>query len=311
MTIGLGIACSHSPILYRPRSSWEKIYGKLTGDVAQPNRSKQETPKKLDEYFLRIQSSLLILKKELETYKPDHLIVVLSDTSQVFGRRYTPQLSIFTGAEFWGSGQYSELGESHIGHRITIEGSPEMALFLADELTELGFDINENRVFQPVGNTEAGVPASLINCLSFLLESIPSRVIPLFVNAHVNPAISGHRMPELGNALAKVGLLTREKIAILGLGGLSGDPGGYLAGWIDESLDQWVISRLKRGRSEELKSIWDLDSDTVRGQTREIRNWIVTASAMEAIDAQPKILDYIPLHHATVGIAFAVWKPAL
>ena len=282
---------------------------KLTGNVSQPNRSKQETPKKLDEYFLRIQSSLLTLKRELEIYRPDHLIVVMSDTSQVFGPKYTPQLSIFTGAEFWGSGQYTELGESHLGHRITLKGSPDMGLFFADELTELGFDINENRIFQPEGNPEAGVPASLANSLNFLLEDISCPVIPIFVNAHVNPAISGHRMPALGKAIAKVGLLKRDKIAILGLGGLSGDPGGYLAGWIDESLDQWVISRLKRRRSEELKSIWDLDSDTVRGQTREIRNWIVTASAMESIDAEPKFLDYIRLHHATVGIAFAVWKP--
>ena len=308
MTIGLGLACSHSPILYRPRCSWAEIYEKLTGNVSQPNSSVDETPAKLDQYFVRIQSSLMTLKEELEKYNPDHLIVVLSDKFQIFGPKYTPQLSVFTGSEIWGSGQYTELGESHNGYGIKLKGSPEMALFFADELTDLGFDINQNRIFKPGGNPLAGAPPGFTNSLKLLFEDIPVPIIPIFVNAHVNPAISGHRLPVLGRALARVGELTQDKIAILGLGGLSGDPGGYLAGWIDESLDQWVMSRLERNRSEELGGIWDLDSDTVRGQTREIRNWIVTASTMETIGAEARILDYIPFHHATVGIAFALWK---
>lgn len=308
MTIGLGLACSHSPILYRPRCSWEEIYEKLTGNVSQPNSSAHETPAKLDQYFGRIQSSLMTLKEELGKYSPDHLIVVVSDKFQIFGPKYTPQLSVFTGSEIWGSGQYTELGESHNGYRIKLESSPEMALFFADELTDLGFDINQNRIFKPEGNPLAGAPPGFTNSLKFLFQDMPVPIIPIFVNAHVNPAVSGHRLPVLGRALARVGELTQDKIAILGLGGLSGDPGGYLAGWVDESLDQWVMSRLKRNRSEELGGIWDLDSDTVRGQTREIRNWIVTASTMETVGAEATILDYIPFHHATVGIAFALWK---
>ena len=307
MTIGLGLACSHSPILYRARCNWEEIYAKLTGDVAQPNSSIDETPAKLDEYLVRIEASLLTLKMELETYNPDHLIVVLSDKSQIFGPKYTPQLSVFTGSEIWGSGQYTELGETHEGYATNLNGSPDMALFFADELTDLGFDINQNRIFKPEGNPLAGAPPSLTNTLQFLFQDIAVPIIPIFVNAHVNPAVSGHRLPILGKALAKVGKLSQDKIAILGLGGLSGDPGGYLAGWIDESLDQWIISRLQRSRSEELGGIWDLDSDTVRGQTREVRNWIVTASTMEAIGGEARVLDYLPFHHATVGIAFAVW----
>ena len=71
MTIGLGLACSHSPILYRPRCRWEEIYEKLTDPVSQPNSSVDETPAKLDQYFVRIQSSLMTLKEELEKYYVD------------------------------------------------------------------------------------------------------------------------------------------------------------------------------------------------------------------------------------------------
>jgi protocatechuate 4,5-dioxygenase beta chain len=116
-------------------------------------------------------------------------------------------------------------------------------------------------------------------------------------------------MPPLGQAIARVLSERDEKIAILGVGGLSGEPHGYLAGWVDELLDDWVLTRLRRGRSEQLASLWDVESITLKGETRGIRNWIVVGAAMETLGAKAKIVDYIRFHHATVGTAFACWEP--
>ena len=46
MPLGLGLAVSHSPLLYRPRDQWEDIYQKLIGEIAQDPRSEVETPEK-------------------------------------------------------------------------------------------------------------------------------------------------------------------------------------------------------------------------------------------------------------------------
>ena len=61
--------------------------------------------------------------------------------------------------------------------------------------------------------------------------------------------------------------------------------------------------------SEQLQTLWDLDSDTVRGATGEVRTWIAVGAAMEAVGAKAVVVDYIRFHHATVGTAFAYWDP--
>ena len=92
-------------------------------------------------------------------------------------------------------------------------------------------------------------------------------------------------------------------------GGLSGHPKGYVAGWIDDLLDDWVLSHLRRGKPERLKTIWDFDSDLTRGAGSEIRTWLVVGSAMEAMGTKATVVDYIPFSHAAVGTAFAYWNP--
>jgi hypothetical protein len=80
-----------------------------------------------------------------------------------------------------------------------------------------------------------------------------------------------------------------------------------VAGWVDETLDEWVLYWLRRGRSERLKTLWDYDSYTLRGATREIRTWLVAGAAMEVAGARATIVEYIPFSHAAVGTAFAYW----
>ena len=159
--------------------------------------------------------------------------------------------------------------------KVTIPVHQAVAAWLVDELTEEGFDMNVNRVFKPLGRPEKGAPHSLTDPYTRIAGDLDIPVVPLFINSHQDPCITGHRMPPLGAAIAKVLSERDEKIAILGVGGLSGDPQGYLAGWVDELMDDWIPSRLRRGRSEQLKTMWDIDSITLRGATRSVRNWIV------------------------------------
>ena len=94
---------------------------------------------------------------------------------------------------------------------------------------------------------------------------------------------------------------------MLGSGGLSHDPLGPRAGWVDEPLDRWVLERLASGEGARLKDLFTFDSDTLRSGTGEIRSWIAVAGAFDGTKAT--IVDYIPARHAVTGLGFAYWTP--
>jgi hypothetical protein len=87
-------------------------------------------------------------------------------------------------------------------------------------------------------------------------------------------------------------------------GGLSHDPTGPRAGWVDEPLDRWFLERLERNDSEALKHLFTFDSETLRGGTGEMRAWITVAGAMRR---PAKVIEYIASNHAKVGLGFACW----
>ena len=227
MPLGLGLACSHSPLLFRPRNRWEEIYQKLIGSVQQPNRAAEETAEVLDQYARRLEESFAALRQRLEAYKPDALITVVSDTGRVFSDTQIPQLSVFVGKSVWGSTRYTELEEeTDESTRLTIPCHSEVSAWLADELVEEGFDVNISRTFKPMGDPEGGTVHTITDPVEKLTPRLDVPIVPLYVNAHKNPAISGHRMPPLGRAIAKVMAERPEKIAILACGGLNWRPDG-------------------------------------------------------------------------------------
>jgi protocatechuate 4,5-dioxygenase beta chain len=99
-----------------------------------------------------------------------------------------------------------------------------------------------------------------------------------------------------------------ERIAIYGSGGLSHDPRGPRAGWVDETLDRWVLDRIAQADGAGLCTLFTTDSPTLRGGTGEIRNWIAVAGAYDGTKAT--IVDYIPSRHAVTGLGFAYWDEA-
>ena len=132
-------------------------------------------------------------------------------------------------------------------------------------------------------------------------------VIPLFVNAYFPPQPTARRCCELGRALAEILAPRPERVVIVASGGLSHDPDGPRAGWVDMPLDEWFLQRLARADIEALHHLFTFDSDTLRGGTGELRSWIVAAAAM---NRPASIVDYIPAHHAKAALAFAYWPAA-
>ena len=133
------------------------------------------------------------------------------------------------------------------------------------------------------------------------------------VNSITARAAESARLPtarrcyDLGRTLREILDERPERVAIYGSGGLSHDPVGPRAGWIDQPLDRFLLQALADGKPEKLLGLYTFDSDTVRSGTGEIRNWITVAGALH--DRRATIVDYIPAYHAVTGLGFAAWPP--
>ena len=301
--LGLGLAVSHAPSMFRGLEHWPLIHRVLTDGVPQPPEIEKETPAVLQSYIDRINLGFEALKKQLEAFKPDVLLVVGDDQAEVFTEANMPTYCLFTCAEVHGSINIGLIGEPEEENHITLRCDSELALHLLDALNNMGFDVSESKELKPVGRPKRGLGHAFTRPVVKVTPQLNVPVIPLHVNCYFAPMPSARQCYELGRAIAHALKDRPERVAIMASGGLSHDPRGSRAGWIDTSLDRWVLEQLRSGNVEALCHLFEFDSDTLRSGTGEIRSWIVIGGACS--EARATIVDYIPAHHAVTGLGFA------
>ena len=305
MPLGLGLASSHAPNMFVPADKWDIRYRHSTGSVPQPTEAEGETEEVVRGFVVRIENGFQELRSQLCTYQPDVVVIVSDDQGEVFDREACmPSLALCGAAELWGS-----LGLDWIGpegsRRIDLPGHSELAAHLAGKLVQRGFDLTYLPTFKPMGRPGRGLSHGFVRPAPKLLPSPDTPIVPILLNCYYPPLPTAKRCFELGLALGELLAERPERIAIYGSGGLSHDPGGPRAGWIDEPLDRFVLQALQDGKPEQLLGLYTVDSETMRGGTGEIRNWIVVAGAMARRKAV--VVDYIPAHRAVTGLGFAYW----
>jgi hypothetical protein len=93
------------------------------------------------------------------------------------------------------------------------------------------------------------------------------------------------------------------RVAIIGSGGLSHEPRGANAGFIDAEHDQCVLDQVRAGQCTQLADL--SNEDLGRCANDELRNWI---SAIGFIgDTAPDFLEYTVSYRSLVGNGSA-WK---
>ncbi|MBA2933572.1 hypothetical protein HZF05_05625 [Sphingomonas sp. CGMCC 1.13654] len=305
MPIVLGAGVSYSPLMYRPRDQWPAVASYLVGTVVQPARRALEGEALLDDYARRIDAGLAALAGAIAEASLDALIVLHADRGTVFDASNIPQMHIQVGGEIWGDPAIAALDEPSRRHSHLCDEA--IAELLIEELVAAGFDVAEARgAFRPIGDPRQGAAAALSEAVSRLSGGVP--IIPLHINCHVDPMPTGRRLATFGRALAAAAALADRRIGLLVTGGMSGDPGGPMAGWIDDVLDQWMLTRLVRGQSREIATIWAARSRTLEGGSGELRLWTLAAAAFEEAGCRARVIDYLPVHHAAAGIAFVRWE---
>jgi protocatechuate 4,5-dioxygenase beta chain len=303
--LGLGLASSHAPALFEPKEMWPLIYSRRPAYTkeSQPYTARLETPEVIQSYIDRIHVAFEVLRQQLQAYRPEALIVVGDDQGDMFDDRLNPTFCIFTGEKLWGldGTNYRPLAERH---RIDFPCHASLAQYLHKGLLKKGFDMASSAAFEPMGRPEYGVSHMVAHPIPTLVPQLDLPIIPIFMNEYYPPLPSAERCYNLGATLAEILAERSERVAIYASGGLSHDPTGPRAGWVDEPLDRWFLERLERNDHEALQHLFTFDSDTLRGGTGEMRAWITVAGAMRR---PAQVIEYIASNHAKVGLGFAYW----
>lgn len=304
----LGLASSHAPAMFEPQEMWPVVYSRIPEYTkgSQPHTAKLETPEVIQGYIARIQAAFAVLRAQLQAYRPDALLVVGDDQGDMYDNSNNPTFAIYTGDALWGldGTSYRPLSARQ---RVTFPCHSRLAQVIHKGLIKKGFDLASSATFKPMGHPEHGVSHMVAHPVPTLLPKLDIPIVPLFINEYYPPLPTAARCYALGVALAEVLADVPERVAIYASGGLSHDPGGPRAGWVDEPLDRWFLERLERNESAALQHLFTFDSDTMRGGTGEMRAWITVAGAMQR---PAKVVEYIRAHHAKVGLGFAYWPTA-
>ena len=225
----------------------------------------------------------------------------------MFNKSNNPTLCVFTGDEVVGTTDPIHMKTPPEASRITIKIHSRLAKHVLKQLIKKGFDAANVAEMVPVGKYgDRGVSHMLARPMPKLVPKLDIPVIPIFLNEYFPPLPDGKRCWDLGVALREICDAIPERIAIYASGGLSHDPGGPRAGWVDEPLDRWVLERIEQNRGEELCNLFTFDLATLRGGTGEIRAWITAAGACRR---PATVIDYFASHYAKTGCAFAYWPP--
>lgn len=308
--LGLVSAMSNTPAMFRPIKDWQTIYDSQTTEgIPPPNELEKEDDKVLAEQAGRVTKAVDTLRAEHKRYGPDVLVVLGYDDGTCFGDAQVPQFCTYTGPVIDGSTAIAALGEQPDDHKASLDCSPEFAWELQTSLVDRGFDMSYMSIQNPLGDTaDNGTTSAFTRPTSMLLEGLDIPIVPIFINCHVEPTPSGGRCIAFGQALSEVLEASLAKVAVLSVGGLSGDPNGPRAGWIDNRLDNFVLRHMAKGETARLTQMFDVDSDTVRGGTSQIRTWLAAGAAAEARGGKATVIDYIPALRTMTGLGFAYWK---
>jgi protocatechuate 4,5-dioxygenase beta chain len=131
------------------------------------------------------------------------------------------------------------------------------------------------------------------------------RVIPVYLNAGVEPALRFDRAHHIGRAIGEAvrSWPGAERVAILGTGGLSHWVGMAQMGQVNADWDRAMIALMEAGDMPALLALRDEDVLAQAGNgALEIKNHICAMAAMP--DARARLIAYEPVPEWVCGCAF-------
>jgi len=145
--------------------------------------------------------------------------------------------------------------------------------------------------------------------LHYLNPAMRIPLVPVTMNCTVPPIPTPARAYEVGVLLREIvrAFPGPERVAVIGTGGLSHEPGGPRYFWVDEEFDRWFLDLLKAGDHAALLRQCTLDrmEEAGSGGTAELLAWIL---AMAFTTGPAEVLAYMPALAWRSGTGMVVWN---
>ena len=264
-------AASHGPLLVR---AWDSLPGE------------QKT---------RLAAAYAELGRRISSNKTDVLVVVAPDHWSNFFLDNVPAVCIGVGAENDGP---PEGWMNAFPHR-TLPGHAGFASHLVDFSLSAGFEPSVSHRLK----LDHGF---CIPLWKMGLKKLP-RIVPIVVNSIEPPFPTVARCLEWGGVVRKAIKTWRgkERIAVLGTGGLSHSIGEKTMGAIDEKLYRQTIAHFSK-KPGALISFLQKKLPKAGNGTEEVRNWLFAHGAAGARGFE--LIDYLPVPGVYVGCGYAAWN---
>jgi protocatechuate 4,5-dioxygenase beta chain len=244
--------------------------------------------------------ALTELRERLLAARPDVIVAFSNDHLLNWPINNTPELTVGIGAEHVGPADWYDewLG---MAAKYRIPGHPDLARFIVNEgaRRRLAFAYLRQMQF----DDGISVP------MHFLNPEGATALVPVTMNCTVPPVPTPERCYQVGRELREMlqAYPGRERIAVIGTGGLSHEPGGPRYFWVDEEFDRWFLDLLKRGDHAALLRECTLERMEAAGSggTAELNAWVLTLAFTRG---PADVLAYMPAVAWRTGTGMVVWN---
>jgi len=240
------------------------------------------------------------MRERLIAARPDVIVAFSNDHLLNWPINNTPEYTVGIGAEHVGPADWYDewLG---MPTKYRIPGHPDLARFIVNESVRRRLTLAYLRAME--FDDGISVPMHFLNPEG----AIP--LVPVTMNCTVPPVPTPERAYQVGTILRDVLKVYPgpERIAVIGTGGLSHEPGGPRYFWVDEDFDLWFLDLLKRGDHAALLRECTLEKMEAAGSggTAELNAWIL---AMAFTHGPADVLAYMPAVAWRSGTGMVAWN---
>jgi protocatechuate 4,5-dioxygenase beta chain len=243
------------------------------------------------------------LREHLRAARPDVLIIFANDHLLNWPINNTPEYTVGIGEWHIGPADWYDQWLSR-EQKYRIPGHPGLARHLVNEGARRGLPFAYLRDMQ--FDDGFSVP------ICYLDEDAALPVIPVSMNCSVPPIPTPQRAYEVGGILRDVLKVYsgKERIALIGSGGLSHEPGGPRYFHIDEEFDRRFLELLAHGDHEKLMQECTLERMEAAGSggTAELIAWFVVLAATRG---PAEVLDYLKSYAWRCASGWVIWHDLL
>ena len=148
--------------------------------------------------------------------------------------------------------------------------------------------------------------------LHYLNPDMRIPFVPVGMNCTVPPIPTPERAYQVGVAVREIlkAYPGNERIAVVGTGGLSHEPGGPRYFWVDEEFDRWFLDLLATGDHARVLRECTLERMEAAGSggTAELLSWILV---MACTEGPADVIGYVPAVAFRSGTGMVAWPSIL